>query len=275
MRLPLDYELIVRLGAFASGFLVIALCEVMAPRRALSLDRLSRWPGNVGVVVLDTLLVRVLFPTATVGVALMAEARGWGLFNLISLPAAVSVIASVLLLDLAIWAQHVLFHWLPILWRLHRMHHADLDVDVTTGIRFHPLEILLSLFIKFAVVTALGAPALAVLIFEVLLNLSSMFNHANIRLAPRLDRIARLLVVTPDMHRVHHSISRLETDSNFGFNFPWWDRLFGTYRAQPEAGHDAMIIGIEGFRNARELRLDRMLLQPFHGPEPPSPDAVD
>jgi sterol desaturase/sphingolipid hydroxylase (fatty acid hydroxylase superfamily) len=275
MRLPLDCELIVRLGAFASGFLVIALWEMMAPRRARSLDRLSRWPGNVGVVVLDTLLVRVLFPTAAVGVALMAEARGWGLFNLLSLPAAVSVIASVLLLDLAIWAQHALFHWLPILWRLHRMHHADLDVDVTTGIRFHPLEILLSLFIKFAVVTTLGAPALAVLIFEVLLNLSSMFNHANIRLAPRLDRIARLLVVTPDMHRVHHSISRLETDSNFGFNFPWWDRLFGTYRAQPEAGHDAMIIGIEGFRDTRELRLDRMLLQPFRGPEPPSPDAVD
>jgi sterol desaturase/sphingolipid hydroxylase (fatty acid hydroxylase superfamily) len=273
MRLPLDCELIVRLGAFASGFLVIALWEMMAPRRARSLDRLSRWPGNVGVVVLDTLLVRVLFPTAAVGVALMAEARGWGLFNLLSLPAAVSVIASVLLLDLAIWAQHALFHWLPILWRLHRMHHADLDVDVTTGIRFHPLEILLSLFIKFAVVTTLGAPALAVLIFEVLLNLSSMFNHANIRLAPRLDRIARLLVVTPDMHRVHHSISRLETDSNFGFNFPWWDRLFGTYRAQPEAGHDAMIIGIEGFRDTRELRLDRMLLQPFRGPEPPSPDA--
>ncbi|HEX2337585.1 MAG TPA: sterol desaturase family protein [Hyphomicrobiaceae bacterium] len=273
MRLPLDCELIVRLGAFAGGFLVIALWEMMAPRRARSLDRLSRWPGNVGVVVLDTLLVRVLFPTAAVGVALMAEARGWGLFNLLSLPAAVSVIASVLLLDLAIWAQHALFHWLPILWRLHRMHHADLDVDVTTGIRFHPLEILLSLFIKFAVVTTLGAPALAVLIFEVLLNLSSMFNHANIRLAPRLDRIARLLVVTPDMHRVHHSISRLETDSNFGFNFPWWDRLFGTYRAQPEAGHDAMIIGIEGFRDTRELRLDRMLLQPFRGPEPPSPDA--
>jgi sterol desaturase/sphingolipid hydroxylase (fatty acid hydroxylase superfamily) len=275
MRLPLDYELIVRLGAFASGFFAIALWEMMAPRRALSLDRLSRWPGNVGVVVLDTLMVRVLFPTATVGVALVVEARGWGLFNLIPLPAAVSVIASVLLLDLAIWAQHALFHWLPILWRLHRMHHADLDVDVTTGIRFHPLEILLSLFIKFAVVTGLGAPALAVLIFEVLLNLSSMFNHANVRLAPRLDRIARLLVVTPDMHRVHHSISRLETDSNFGFNFPWWDRLFGTYRAQPEAGHDAMIIGIEGFRDARELRLDRMLLQPFRAPEPPSPDPVD
>jgi len=275
MRLPLDCELIVRLGAFAGGFLVIALWETTAPRRARSLERWSRWPGNVGVVVLDTLLVRVLFPTATIGVALMAEARGWGLFNLLSLPAAVSVIASVLLLDLAIWAQHALFHWLPILWRLHRMHHADLDVDVTTGIRFHPLEILLSLFIKFVVVTTLGAPALAVLIFEVLLNLSSMFNHANIRLAPRLDRIARLLVVTPDMHRVHHSISRLETDSNFGFNFPWWDRLFGTYRAQPEAGHDAMIIGIEGFRDTRELRLDRMLLQPFRGPEPPSPDAVD
>jgi sterol desaturase/sphingolipid hydroxylase (fatty acid hydroxylase superfamily) len=275
MRLPLDCELIVRLGAFAGGFLVIALWEMTAPRRARSLERWSRWPGNVGVVVLDTLLVRVLFPTATIGVALMAEARGWGLFNLLSLPAAVSVIASVLLLDLAIWAQHALFHWLPILWRLHRMHHADLDVDVTTGIRFHPLEILLSLFIKFVVVTTLGAPALAVLIFEVLLNLSSMFNHANIRLAPRLDRIARLLVVTPDMHRVHHSASRLETDSNFGFNFPWWDRLFGTYRAQPEAGHDAMIIGIEGFRDTRELRLDRMLLQPFRGPEPPSPDAVD
>ena len=159
--------------------------------------------------------------------------------------------ASVLLLDLAIWAQHALFHWLPILWRLHRMHHADLDVDVTTGIRFHPLEILLSLFIKFAVVTALGAPALAVVIFEVLLNLSSMFNHANIRLAPRLDRIARLLVVTPDMHRVHHSISRLETDSNFGFNFPWWDRLFGTFEPEGDAVVYGLTKNIETFEPAR------------------------
>jgi sterol desaturase/sphingolipid hydroxylase (fatty acid hydroxylase superfamily) len=181
----------------------------------------------------------------------------------VALPFGLAVVLSVILLDLAIYLQHVLFHAVPVLWRLHRMHHADLDIDVTTGVRFHPVEILLSLLIKFGVVALLGAPALAVLIFEVLLNATSMFNHSNVAMPPAVDRVLRLLVVTPDMHRVHHSILRFETNSNFGFNFPWWDRLFRTYRPQPKEGHEGMTIGIESFRDPAELRLDRMLLQPL------------
>ena len=195
----------------------------------------------------------------------MPQTRGFGLFNVIAVPAWIGVAASVVILDLAIYLQHVLFHAVPALWRLHRMHHADLEFDVSTGLRFHPIEILLSMLIKFAVVAALGAPALSVLIFEVLLNATSMFNHANVRIPLGIDRVLRWLVVTPDMHRVHHSILARETNSNFGFNLPWWDRLFGTYRAQPAAGHEAMTIGIEQFRDPRELWLDRMLAQPFRG----------
>ena len=212
---------------------------------------------------MDTLLVRILFPTTAVGLALLFESRGLGLFNAIALPVWVGVVASVVILDVAIYLQHVLFHAVPALWRLHRMHHADLEFDVSTGLRFHPIEILLSMIIKFTVVAALGAPALAVLIFEVVLNATSMFNHGNVRVSPRLDRTLRWVVVTPDMHRVHHSVLSRETNSNFGFNLPWWDRLFGTYRAQPVAGHANMTIGIEQFRDPREHRLDRMLLQPF------------
>jgi len=215
--------------------------------------------------VVNTLLVRILFPTTAVGLALVAEARGFGLFNVVALQAWVGVLVSVVILDFAIYLQHVLFHAVPALWRLHRMHHADLEFDVTTGLRFHPIEILLSMVIKFTVVAALGAPALAVLIFEVLLNATSMFNHSNVRIPFGLDHVLRWFVVTPDMHRVHHSILSRETNSNFGFNMPWWDRLFGTYRAQPAAGHEAMTIGIEQFRDPRELGLDRMLLQPFRG----------
>ena len=201
---------------------------------------------------IDTLAVRVLFPTAAVGVALVGEARGWGLLNVIALPTWLEVAAAVVLLDLAIYFQHVLFHAVPVLWRLHRMHHADLEFDVTTGLRFHPVEIVLSMVIKFAVVAALGAPAIAVLIFEVLLNATSMFNHSNIRMPAGFDRALRWLVVTPDMHRVHHSIDMRETNSNFGFNLPWWDRLFGTYRPQPAAGHEGMTLGVKEFRDPAE-----------------------
>jgi sterol desaturase/sphingolipid hydroxylase (fatty acid hydroxylase superfamily) len=229
------------------------------------IGRGPRWPSNLGIVVVDTILVRLVFPVTAVGIASLAAARGFGLFNVIGLPFWVSVVASIVLLDLAIYLQHVLFHAVPALWRLHRMHHADLEFDVTTGLRFHPIEILLSMLIKFTVVVALGTPAVAVLIFEVLLNATSMFNHGNVRIHPGFDRILRWIVVTPEMHRVHHSIVARETNSNFGFNLPWWDRLFGTYRAQPEAGHEAMIIGIEQFRDRGELRLDRMLLQPLRG----------
>lgn len=261
----LAYEPVIRLATFGGVFAAMAFWELVGPRRKQTTGRGWRWPNNLGVVALDTLLVRTLFPTSAVGLALLAESRGFGLFNLIALPAWIGVVASVVILDLAIYLQHVLFHAVPALWRLHRMHHADLEFDVSTGLRFHPIEILLSMIIKFAVVIALGAPALSVVIFEVLLNATSMFNHSNVRIPLGIDRVLRWLVVTPDMHRVHHSILPRETNSNFGFNLPWWDRLFGTYRPQPATGHDAMTIGIEQFRDPRELGLDRMLLQPFRG----------
>jgi sterol desaturase/sphingolipid hydroxylase (fatty acid hydroxylase superfamily) len=198
-----------------------------------------------------------------VGFALLAQQRGWGLFNSAFLPVWAKCLIALVLLDLAIYLQHRIFHYVPVLWRLHRMHHADLNVDVTTGVRFHPVEILLSLGIKFLVIVPLGAPPLAVLAFEIGLNASSMFNHSNVQLAARIERWLRWIVVTPDMHRVHHSIVRREADSNFGFNFPWWDRLFKTYRAQPEAGHDSMTLGVQEFRDPKEFRLTRMLTQPF------------
>jgi sterol desaturase/sphingolipid hydroxylase (fatty acid hydroxylase superfamily) len=262
----MDYEPLVRGGVFAFVLLAMALWEVAARRRTQSIHRLQRWPANLSIVVLDTLAVRLVFPLAAVGAALVSDERGWGLFNLVSVPFWLVVIVSVLLLDLAIYFQHRLFHAVPWLWRLHRMHHADLEFDVTTGLRFHPLEIVGSMGIKIVVVVLLGAPALAVIIFEVLLNATSLFNHGNVRFPARVDRWLRLFVVTPDMHRVHHSIVRRETDSNFGFNLPWWDRLFRTYRDQPAQGHIGMTIGIEVFREPRDLRLASMLLQPFVKP---------
>jgi sterol desaturase/sphingolipid hydroxylase (fatty acid hydroxylase superfamily) len=263
--IALANEDFVRLFAFAALLAAMAAWEILAPRREQKLARSTRWPGNIGIVVLDTVLVRLVFPTTAVGLALVAEARGWGLFHTLGLPVWVSVPVAVMALDLAIYLQHVLFHAVPALWRLHRMHHADLEFDVTTGARFHPVEILLSMGIKLGVVAALGTPAVAVLAFEVLLNATSMFNHSNVRMPARLDRLLRWFVVTPDMHRVHHSIVVRETNSNFGFNLPWWDRLFGTYRDQPAPGHETMTIGIEQFRQPAEQRLDRMLTQPFRG----------
>jgi sterol desaturase/sphingolipid hydroxylase (fatty acid hydroxylase superfamily) len=216
-----------------------------------------------------------VFPLAAVGMAFLAQAHGWGLFNLVPLPAWLAIPAAVLLLDLTIYGQHVVFHAVPVLWRLHRMHHADLEFDVTTGLRFHPAEILLSMMIKLTAVAVLGAPPLAVLVVEVLLNVTSMFNHGNVHLPLALDRMLRFVVVTPDMHRVHHSIDRRETDSNFGFNLPWWDRLFGTYRPQPAAGHALMTIGIDRFRDPRELWIDRMLWQPLRDDPPLSARQTD
>jgi sterol desaturase/sphingolipid hydroxylase (fatty acid hydroxylase superfamily) len=261
----LAYEPYIRIGAFGGVFAVMAIWEAIGPRRKQAIGRGWRWPNNLGVVAANALLVRLVLPTTTVGLAVVAEAHGWGLFNLSALPVWVGVVSSVVVLDLAMYLQHVLFHAVPALWRLHRMHHADIEFDVSTGLRFHPIEIGLSILIKFTVVAALGAPALAVLIFEVLLNVTSMFNHGNVRVPLGIDRIVRWIVVTPDMHRVHHSILPRETNSNFGFNVPWWDLLFGTYRAQPAAGHEGMTIGIAQFRDPRELGLDRMLLQPFRG----------
>ncbi len=264
----LSREPLIRLLFFLAIFTLMALWEGFAPHRKRSVARWRRWPSNIGVVVVDTLLARILAPAGVVGFALFAQAQGWGFLYHLGWPPWVKFLIALLALDLAIYLQHRIFHYVPLLWRLHRMHHADLDVDITTGARFHPIEILLSLAIKFAVTVTVGPPALAVLIFEIVLNATSMFNHSNVLLPPPIDRVLRWLVVTPDMHRVHHSITRRETDSNFGFNFPWWDRIFRTYISQPEAGHKDMTLGIEQFRDAKELRLDRLLVQPFRSGRP-------
>jgi sterol desaturase/sphingolipid hydroxylase (fatty acid hydroxylase superfamily) len=260
------WEVPLRLAAFFGVLGAMAFWELKAPRRVLALPRWQRWPGNLGIVALNALLVRLLIPVAGAGMAMLAAAQGWGLFNKLPVSFCLAVLVSIVLLDLAIYGQHVLFHAVPTLWRVHRMHHADLDFDVTTGVRFHPIEIGLSMLIKLGVIVALGAPAMAVVLFEILLNATSMFNHGNVRLPAAVDRVLRFLIVTPDMHRVHHSIKRRETDSNFGFNLSLWDRLFGTYRAQPEGGHEAMTLGIPDFRDPRDCAaLPGMLAIPFRG----------
>jgi sterol desaturase/sphingolipid hydroxylase (fatty acid hydroxylase superfamily) len=259
-------EATIRLAIFLGVLAAMALWEVAAPRRRLEIPRVIRWTNNLALVVVDTIILRLSFPILAVGLAVMAEDRGWGLFNNLDVPLWVAIVVSMFLLDLAIYLQHVMFHAVPGLWRLHRMHHADLDFDATTGLRFHPVEILISMGVKLAAIAALGPPAIAVLLFEVILNATALFNHANIDLPRPVDRVLRLFVVTPDMHRVHHSIDPRETNSNYGFNLPWWDRLLGTYIAQPVKGHEGMEIGIEQFRTRRDLWLDRMLIQPVRGP---------
>lgn len=264
--LVLAHEPAIRLGFFVGVFAIVGLWEAVAPRRALTASKALRWASNLGLVVLNTVLLRLLFPLAAAGIAAFAAANGWGLLNHFHVPFWIAVPAAVVAMDFVIWLQHVMVHAVPALWRLHRVHHADLDYDVTTGARFHPIEIALSMLIKFATVAVLGPPVLAVVIFEVLLNATAMFNHGNIRIPAGIDRVLRGFVVTPDMHRVHHSVEDDETNSNFGFNLPWWDRLFGTYRAQPRAGHEAMAIGIHGHRDPHEVaRLDGMLMLPFRG----------
>jgi sterol desaturase/sphingolipid hydroxylase (fatty acid hydroxylase superfamily) len=262
----LGHEVPIRLGFFFGVLLLVALGEVLAPRRALTVSKALRWGNNLGLVFLNSLLLRLLFPAAAVGMAAFAAENGWGIFNHFPLPFALAVVLSVIAMDFIIYLQHVMVHAVPALWRLHRMHHADPDFDVTTGARFHPLEIILSMLIKFATIIVLGAPVLAVVIFEVALNATSMFNHGNLRLPLGLDRVLRLLVVTPDMHRVHHSVEDDEANSNFGFNLPWWDRLLGTYREQPRGGHEAMTIGIHKYRSTKEVSwLPGMLTLPFKG----------
>ena len=258
-------EMAIRLSFFFGVFAVMAAAEFFAPRRALSQSKAVRWYANLGIVALNTVIARIVFPLAPVAVAVAAGDRGWGLLTLWEVPAWAAIVAAVVILDFAIYLQHVMVHAVPVLWRLHRMHHADLDFDVTTGARFHPVEIILSVAIKMAVIVLIGAPAVAVMIFEVVLNATAMFNHSNVKLPLGLDRVLRLFVVTPDMHRVHHSVIPHETNSNFGFNLPWWDRLFGTYRDQPEKGHQDMTIGIDMFRSPSELHLHKMLAQPFTG----------
>ncbi len=263
---PFQYEPAIRLGSFAGVLALMAVWEILAPRRQMMTSKPLHWMNNLGLVFVNSLLLRILAPLGAVGVAVFAGSRQWGLFHAISMPDWLALLASVVLLDLAIYLQHVMFHAIPILWRLHMVHHADLDFDVTTGLRFHTIEIVLSFGIKAAVILLLGAPAVAVLIFEVVLNATSMFNHSNVRMPLALDRALRLLVVTPDMHRVHHSVIVRETNSNFGFSLPWWDRLFGTYRDQPVEGHTGMTIGLSEFRDQRQVeRLHRMLALPFVG----------
>lgn len=260
----LGNELPIRLGFFFGIFAVIAVWEILFPRRKLMVSKGMRWANNLGLVFLNSFILRILFPAAAVGVAVIAQQRGWGVLNNADLPFTLSVVVAVIVMDFVIYLQHVMVHAIPVLWRLHRVHHADLDYDVTTGARFHTIEIILSMLIKFATIMVLGPPVVAVVIFEVLLNATAMFNHGNITISEKIDRVLRLFVVTPDMHRVHHSVHAPLTNSNFGFNLPWWDRLFGTYVAQPPEGHTEMEIGLEGFRDPKQVdRLPGMLMLPF------------
>jgi len=265
LRNALKHELPIRLSIFAIVLIAMALWESSAPRRIRSFARAVRWPANLGISLLASLLMRILLPLGAVGFASYCTVHRWGLLSALALPQVLSVIVTLIALDFVIYLQHVMFHAVPALWRIHRMHHTDLDFDVTTGVRFHPLEIVISMAIKLVAVAALGAPAAGVLLFEILLNATSLFNHSNIAMGSTADTLMRLLIVTPDMHRVHHSIVVRETNSNFGFNLSWWDRLLGTYRDQPAAGHLAMTIGIEDFRDPGELGLSRMLVRPWRG----------
>jgi len=239
--------------------------ELIAPRRPLITSKAKRWFSNLGLVFIDSFAVRLIFPTALVGFALLVQQRGWGLFNQFELPALLKIVFSVLILDLVIYLQHIMFHVVPLFWRLHMIHHTDMDIDVTTGVRFHPIEIVLSMGIKMMAAILIGPPAIAVVIFEVLLNGTSMFNHGNVRYSQNIDSILRLLVVTPEMHRVHHSTIRWESNCNLGFNFPWWDRIFGTYRPQPAQGHLEMTIGLDQYKDPKKLTLLWLLVLPFIG----------
>ena len=258
-------DLLIRLTAFLSVLSIMTLWELWAPRRSLTTPKGRRWAANLSIVVLDAMIIRLLFAAGAVGAAILAADRGWGLLNHLEWPAWLEILLAVVVLDLVLYLQHVMFHAVPQFWRLHMVHHADLDCDVTTGLRFHPIEVALSMVIKLAAVTAIGPPPFAVVIFEVLLNATSMFNHSNVRMSPAVDRILRWLLVTPDMHRIHHSIVPRETNTNFGFNLPWWDKLLGTYRAQPDAGQDRMTLGLEQYRDPARLTLARLLVLPFIG----------
>lgn len=255
----------IRLVSFLGVFLLVGLAEHRWPRRVLTVPKGQRWFCNGAVVAIDAVVARLTLPLMPAGVAEIARQNGWGLLNVLAVPLWLKIVTAILALDLVIYLQHRAFHRVPLFWRFHRMHHTDLDIDVSTGNRFHPLEILFSLVIKIGVVTALGAPVIAVVIFEVLLNATSLFNHGNLRIPAEIDRWLRLILVTPDMHRVHHSVIPRETDSNFSFNLPWWDRWLGTYREQPKDGHLGMTIGLKEFRDAGTLGIVYLLILPFRG----------
>jgi sterol desaturase/sphingolipid hydroxylase (fatty acid hydroxylase superfamily) len=258
-------EVVIRLGFFFSIFFLIAIWERLAPRRSLRTSKGARWFSNLSLTFLNPLLLRLVFPVVAVNMALKAQERGWGLLNNFDLPYWLDIVVGIIVLDLTIYLQHVMFHAIPIYWRLHMMHHADLDYDMTTGLRFHPIENILSMCIKLSIVAILGPPAAAVLIFEIILNCAALFNYGNVSLPKKMDRVLRYLIVTPDMHRVHHSVIIRETNSNYGFNLPWWDRLFGTYCEQPAKGHTHMTIGLSQFREPKRLTLPWLLILPFIG----------
>lgn len=259
----MEHEEIIRLSVYFGIFVLLALWELSRPRRGLTMSKSIRWFSNIGLTFFNTVFIPLIVTVAAMDMARMAQEQGWGFFNNVEAPYAVAFIATIVLLDFVIYLQHVMFHAVPILWRLHRVHHSDVDLDVTSGTRFHTVEILISLGIKVAAITLVGPPVLAILAFEILLNGTAMFNHANIRLPLGVDRLLRLVVVTPDMHRVHHSIIRAELDSNYGFNLPWWDYLCGTYRAQPVHGHDGMTVGVTQFREPKDQYLHRLFVQPL------------
>jgi len=229
------------------------------------LAKKSRWFANLGIVMIDSLAIRLVFPGTAGYIASLNESGGGGFLIQSGLPYLLALIIGIIILDFIIYLQHAIFHALPVFWRLHMMHHTDLDFDTTTGVRFHPLEVLLSMGIKIGAIWGFGIAPLAVVLFEILLNATSLFNHGNVHLPQPLDRVLRFFVVTPEMHRVHHSVIIRETTSNFGFNLPWWDRLLGTYRAQPAAGHEGMTIGLSHFRDPAGLTLARLLILPFTG----------
>ncbi len=260
-----NIELIIRLSFFFGIFAIMALWELKAPRRPLRSSKRFRWLNNIGITFFNTLLLRLLFPAAAIGVALYASQQQWGVFNQVGLPLWFEVIIAVIILDLCIYWQHRLFHRVPLLWQLHMMHHSDVDLDVTSGARFHPIEIILSMLIKMAIICLLGPAIVAILIFETILNAVAMFNHSNVRIPTEIDRCLRRFVVTPDMHRVHHSVIKTETNSNYGFNLPWWDHLFGSYCAQPAKGHDNMTIGLDQFQQSHTQTFRWMLSLPFKG----------
>jgi len=266
-------EALFRLGAFAVVLVMMLLWELLDPRRTPLLGW-NRRLNNLGLVSLDVILVRLLIPIGTVTVAEISMARDWGLFNIIDAGFWVSFVLSFLLMDLVIYGQHVVTHQIPLLWRIHRVHHTDLDFDVTTAVRFHPFEIILSMFIKFFCIALFGAPVVAVIVFEIILNISSMFNHSNIQIPISIDRWLRFFIVTPDMHRVHHSVIKVETNSNYGFNIPWWDRIFRTYRPQPSAGHTKMKVGLNEFKGNKVIFLHWLLLQPFASIKKETEEAI-
>lgn len=257
------YEASIRLGVFIGVFVMMALLEIFFPRKQRALPRAERWFANWSLVIIDTLALRFVMPVLAVGMAEIAMRNGWGLFNVVALPFWIEIALAVLVLDLLIYGQHVATHKIPFFWRFHKVHHADRDIDTTTGIRFHPVEIILSMIYKLVCIVMLGPAALAVFLFEVILNASALFNHANVKLPLGFDRILRTVIVTPDMHRVHHSVYRDETDSNYGFSLSIWDRLFRTYRSQPRDGHDAMTIGVGEYQDEKPANLVWCLVEPF------------